>query len=150
MIDCFLKNDGQGTIKKEEYGQNQPVFFLKKPSVLKKKKLLPTKLYSNIDLKQVVNIGDICFINENALRNPNTSEETLLKSLYHYNMISKVTLNNSFINVYLKKNCESILPPEYFIERLRSFGDRQMATMASNLEKINQQFCRIKDLSSAN
>ncbi len=105
----------------------------KKPSLLKKKKLPPTRIYSNIDLKHVVNIGDICFVNEDALRNPNTSEETLLKSLYHYNMISKVTLNNYFINIELKKNSENLLPPEYFIERLRSFGDRQMAALATNL-----------------
>ncbi len=50
-------------------------------------------------------------MNEDALRNPDTSEETLLKSLYHYNSITKVTLNNSFISIDLKKNCESILPP---------------------------------------
>ena len=55
-------------------------------------------------------------------------------------MISKVTLNSSFVNIELKKNAENILPPEYFFERLRSFGDKQMANIADHLESIHNQF----------
>lgn len=45
----------------------------KKTSFLKKKKLICAKLYSNVDIKHVVNVGDVCFVNEDALRNPESS-----------------------------------------------------------------------------
>lgn len=84
--------------------------FKKKPSLLKRKKLPPTKLFANIDLKHVINVGDVCFVNEDSLRFPDTSEETLLKTLYHYKMISKVNLNNSYINIELKRNSDDLIP----------------------------------------
>ena len=45
---------------------------IKKKSLIHKKKKLPhqTKLLQNPTVKHVVNIGDICFMNEDALRNP--------------------------------------------------------------------------------
>jgi len=60
-------------------------------------------------------------------------------------MISKVTLNNSFINIELKKNEDNYLPPEYFFERLRSFGDKKLANIAFHLENIHMQMSLMKD-----
>ena len=47
-----------------------------------------------ISIKHVVNVGDICFANEESLKFPERSDETLLRALYSYKMISKVSLNN--------------------------------------------------------
>lgn len=41
--------------------------------MLKKRKLTPSRMFIGIDLKHIVNINDIWFINEQTLKNPEGS-----------------------------------------------------------------------------
>jgi hypothetical protein len=64
--------------------------------------------------------------------------------MFRYKMISKIVLNNSFVGLQLKKIDDNYLPPEYFFERFRSLGDRQIAAIADHLQDFYNAFNDIK------
>lgn len=82
--------------------------------LIKRKRHFRLPQIKSVDLKHIVNVSDIWFINEQTLKDPDGSNENILRAMFKYKMITRIVLNSSFVGLELKKVDDNYLPPEYF------------------------------------